>query len=167
MTKTTPRLILLLTIVLCVLQGNAQVSVILYPSPAKQFFIDDLWKTTLINTSTSSNHVIIQCQIKTGNSQDVLTITTQAVTLSPGANSLNATESETAKWNYGSAGAAAILKSTGKLPYGQYTLCIMITTLTGKPLGSNCEELDIQPMLPPELASPRNEEVLTMQYPVL
>jgi hypothetical protein len=146
---------------------EAQVSVILYPEPAKQFFIDDVWKTILINASTKPETVIIQWQIKTGGSQDVLTVTTQAVTLAAGSNSLNATESASAKWDYGNTSAAAVLRSTGKLSYGQYTLGVSVMTLTGKLIGSNSEELDIQPMLPPQLSSPRNEDTVTVKYPLL
>jgi hypothetical protein len=99
---------------------------------------------------------------------NVLTVTTQVITLTPGANHFSAIESGSARWVYGGTEQSTVLQSTGKLPYGQYVLCISIyAASTNKLLGSNCNEMEVAPMLPPELASPRNEEVIEMKYPVL
>ena len=162
-------IVVLLPVLFFVCQDTkAQVSVVLFTSPAKQFFIDDLWKSTLINTSTSSINVYVQFQIRDNATSDVLTLTTQVITLTAGANHLNSSEGISGKWVYGNSEASTILHSTGKLPYGHYTYGILVySAYTSKPLGSNNDEIDVQPMLPPELASPRNEDTISIKYPVL
>jgi hypothetical protein len=168
MRRTTFKFLFICILILGAHRAGAQVSVVFYPSPAKQFFIDDIWKTTLINTSTAIVNVNVQCAIRTGGSLNVLTVTTQVMTLTPGANHFSAIESGSAKWVYGSTEQSTVLQSTGKLPYGQYVLCITIyAASTNKMLGSNCNEMEVAPMLPPELASPRNQEEISVQYPVL
>jgi hypothetical protein len=149
-------------------KAEAQVSVVLYTSPAKQFFIDDLWKSTIINGSTSSVNVCLQFQVRNNSTDNVLTLTTQVVTLTPGANRLNTSEGTGGKWVYGNNEAATVFQATGKLPYGQYTYGISVyTASTNKYLGSSTDELEVRPMLPPELASPHNEEVITIKFPLL
>lgn len=149
-------------------ETKAQVSVVLYTSPAKQFFIDDLWRSTIINTSSSPVTVSLQFQIHDNAASDVLTLTTQSITLTPGANHLSSSEGINGKWVYGNSETSTILQATGKLPYGHYTYGILVyAAATNRPLGSSNDEIDIQPMLPPELASPRNEDTVIIKYPVL
>ena len=147
---------------------EAQVSVVLFTNPAKQFFIDDLWKTTLINTSTSPINAYVQFEIRNNNTNNILSLTTQLITLTPGANHLTPSEGTGGKWVYGNNEPSTILQATGKLPYGNYTYGVNVYAVpTNKYLGSSNAEIEVQPMLPPELSSPHNEDVITLQYPLL
>jgi hypothetical protein len=149
-------------------KGQGQVSVVLFTNPSKQFFIDDLWKTTLINTSTSPINAYVKFEIRNTATNDVLNVTTQAITLITGANRINSSEGVSAKWVYANTETAIILQSTGKLPYGRYTYAVQVfAASTNKPLGSASNEIDVDPMLPPELSSPHNEDTITVKYPLL
>jgi len=168
MRKPLLKISFIVTMILAFIRTEAQVSVVLFTSPAKQFFIDDLWKTTLINTSVKPVNTYAQFIIRNGSVNNVLTLTTQLITLMPGVNHLNQSDGTNGKWVYGSNEASTVFQSTGKLPYGHYTYGVYVySASTNRLLGSSSEEIDVQPMLPPELASPRNEEVINVKYPLL
>jgi hypothetical protein len=168
MRKSLLRFAFLFLTVFFSFRTEAQVSVVLFTNPAKQFFIDDLWKSTIINTTSSPLNVILQFQIHTASSLNVLTLSTQMITLLPGANKLTSSEGTGGRWIYGTNKIGTIFQSMGKLPYGQYTYGITaLSATTNKYLGSGSDELEVNPMLPPELSSPRNEDVISIKYPVL
>src|SRR5579883_830865 len=154
MKETTQYLLVFLMMVLS-FKSEAQVAVNLFPSPADQFFIDDLWKTTIVNAGTSNVNVSVQFQIKDNSQSTVLTVTTQAITLSPGLNRLSTSEGLSGKWAYGNQQASSILQQTGRLPFGAYVFCVTVNEIsTNKNIGSNCDERNIKPMSPPILSNP-------------
>jgi hypothetical protein len=163
--------LLLILVIIASVISQAQVAAVLFPSVAKQFYIDDVWKTTFINTSTSTINVVVQFQVSEANksSSNVLTINTHVLTFSPGANHITAAEGAAGKWIYGGNEQGSILQATGKLPYGTYLFCARIfAATTNKSLGENCnEDLEVAPMLPPQLSFPANGDTVTMNYPVL
>lgn len=165
------RTLLFLSISIASVISQAQVTAILFPSAAKQFYIDDVWKTTFINTSTSTMNVVVQFQISEANKSgsNVLIINSPVLTFSPGANHITATEGATGKWQYGGNEPGSILQATGKLPYGTYLFCARIfAAATSKSLGENCnEDLEVAPMLPPQLSFPTNGDTVSMNYPIL
>jgi hypothetical protein len=159
---------LILVIALCSLSlSKAQVAINLFSFPAKQFFIDDLWKTVIINASTSPVTAYIQLTISDNNHASILTVTTSLQNLSPGLNHLTSTEGLSGKWIYGNTTSAAILQQTGRLPYGAYVFCVTVFSNMNKQLGVNCIEPEVAPMTPPQLSSPYNTEAIEIKNPVL
>jgi len=147
--------------------GKSQVVVNLFPSPANQFFIDDLWNTALINASASNVTALVQFIIRDNTSTPVLSINIPPDNLVPGGNHITASQSLGGKWNYGNSFASSILQQTGKLPFGAYTFCVNVISTSNKPLGSDCEEKDIKPISPPVLSSPYNTEDIAITNPLL
>lgn len=161
------RFYLLLLICLISTISRAQVAINLFPSIANQFSIDDLWKTIIINPTQHSITGYISFQIKTGANTNVLTLTTQTLNLQPGANHLTPSEGTSAKWLYGNGEEAATLQSTEKLPFGGYTFCVTVYSTANSSLGVNCDERNITPMLPPQIAVPSENATVSVKYPVL
>jgi hypothetical protein len=150
------------------LTSRAQFSVTLFPQADKQFFIDDLWKTMFINTATSNQMAYVQFSINATSGAQVVTITLPIENFSKGLNQVTSIEARSGKWAYASTQAAVILQQTGKLPFGTYMFCANIyAATTNKLLGSDCEERDVKPMTPPELANPSNKEEITTTTPAL
>lgn len=168
MRKTALLSVALLSLILAGKGLQAQVSVVLFPSQAKQFFIDDFWKATIINLTNATVNTNIQYEIRNNSGEDVLKLVIRNSLLNQGANRLNTTDGIKGSWDYGNTESAMTLQSTGRLPYGQYTFCITVfDALTNKPLGSNCDEREVAPMLPPQLLSPMDKDTVTVQYPLL
>jgi hypothetical protein len=147
--------------------GQAQVVVNLFPDLAKQFFIDNVWNTTIINPTASPINAYVQVSIKDKNNATVLDITTQVLSLQSGMNHLTSTEGISGRWAYGSNTISSILQQTGSLPFGTYMFCTTVYSPLNKILGSACEERDIAPLSPPLLSNPANTEVIEITNPVL
>lgn len=150
------------------LKNEAQISVTLFPEPAKQFFIDDLWKTIIINAGSSNASVYIQFTISTQANSAIVTVTSPVENFSKGLNHLSSADGSSGKWTYNNSEAAAILQQTGRLPFGNYVFCANVFSAnTNKILGSDCEERDVKPISPPQLANPYNKEEISITNPVL
>jgi len=165
--KITLRFLFLVAAVCSFQNSRAQVAINLFPFPAKQFFVDDLWKTVIINASTSPITAYIKLTITDNNHASVLAVTTSLENFNPGLNHLTATEGLSGKWIYGNTQSAAILQQTGRLPFGNYVFCVTVFSNTNKQLGVNCEEPEVAPMTPPQLSSPYNTETIDIKNPVL
>lgn len=145
----------------------AQVAITLFPSPANQFFIDNLWNTTIINASASAISAQVEFVIRDNASSPILTIHTPSVNLTSGINHITSVEAQSGKWTWGNSTASLMLQQIGKLPFGAYSFCVSVFSVNNKLLGNNCEERDIKPISPPQLSSPHNEEEITVTNPLL
>jgi hypothetical protein len=147
--------------------AGAQVAINLFPSPANQFFIDNLWNTTIINPSASAINAQVQFAIRDNTSSPILTINIPLENLTPGVNHITSMEAQSGKWAYGNSSASLMLQQTGKLPFGAYTFCVTVVSASNKPLGSYCEEREVKPISSPLLSSPYNEEEIAITNPML
>ncbi len=71
------------------------------------------------------------------------------------------------KWIYGNIQSAIILQQTGRLPFGSYVFCVTVFSNANKQLGVSCDEREVAPMAPPQLASPYDKDVIDIKNPIL
>jgi hypothetical protein len=146
---------------------SAQVAIVPQPHQDGFFTLDDIWRISLISPGAQSQQVRVEATIEDAQHQMILTAQSPVFVLRQGANrpSFSAT---TAGVQYGNQVAGSTLRSTGRLPYGNYIICYrVINATTNALLGEFCQEETIKPFSPPELISPFDRETVSTTYPLL
>jgi hypothetical protein len=130
------------------------------------FFMDQLWEVQLMAVKPVTGKLEIRLEQGNGSTR-LLTATSTEMTLKAGTNALSTAARASMGINYGTASAAMSLRQTGKLPFGQYTLCYTFRDAMGLNLGVWCQEKTIRPLSPPELISPANQSSVETTQPLL
>jgi hypothetical protein len=140
--------------------GNAQVSIQFSPMLANMFMLDEINNVIISNNTNDLFTGHIEFSINMDNSGFVMSINSQQIVLAPGINAgKNKLNFQNSK-RFGTNKASKLLRQTGLLPEGNYTLCYKFIDNTGSELAVNCQESFNTNLGPPELLFPLDRDVL-------
>jgi hypothetical protein len=161
---------LLIAAVCCLMLGmraTAQVAIVPQPHQEGYFTLDDIWRVAVISPGAQSRQVRLEATIEDAQHQAVVTAQSPLFLLRQGNNRPNFSAAS-ASMHYGALPAASILRSTGRLPYGNYILCYRVLDAAANALlGEFCQEEQVRPFSPPELVSPYDRESVQTTLPLL
>lgn len=143
-----------------------QVAIVPAPAPEGFFGLDQVWQVRLISPLPGAFRAVLEVTLEDDGRRNVFSATSPEFTVTPGAGapSVNARFADV---RFGAAPAAALLRGTGRLPYGRYVLCYRLLEAGGKPVGESCLEKTVLPFAPPELLSPFDRARVPTPFPVL
>lgn len=137
---------------------RSQFTVNLPETPAEVFQLTSLWNTVLINSGPP-----IKCKVtftlKSRTNFEVV-VNTRVIEIKTGVIALAKYSNE----------AEVIFKSSGgvtKIPFGEYDLCCSVVDISGEELGYDCIEQKVDPVSPPQLLSPSDEDEIYTLNPML
>lgn len=147
--------------------SNAQIMIVPNNNQFGHITMEDLWKITIVNTGKQPVGARVEILLQDDQNNLVLSATTQEITLAVGSNHLIKSIKQS-NIQFGSSRSAKTFQSTGRLPYGNYTVCYqIIDNSTGHLAGQFCLEQTSKPMSPPELIYPYNESSVYITNPIL
>ncbi|THU39414.1 hypothetical protein FAM09_12985 [Niastella caeni] len=151
-----------------VFTSYAQVSMTLQVPPAGVLIKNQLWNLVLVNAGNNSQLVkvnLVLLDVQTN--QPVITATSAPVSLGKGARQLQARDLSPVQYTYSIPAARVDMDPNGMLPAGRYQACY---TVVGVDKGNitlveNCIPVNVDPLSPPLLNTPANEDKLITPYP--
>ena len=148
--------VLMLTIV------RSQVIVSLQLPPLGITIKPQLWNLSLVNTGNAPVNVQIEMTMTDiSNNLQVLTGTTKVFSLPVGAKQIQLSDVMPITYNAGSPGYGMDANPDGFLPVGTFAVCYSVTKLLSdafETLGQECETIEIEPISPPQLVIPADQE---------
>lgn len=155
---------------LIVLQGGySQVVLSLQLPPMGLTIKPQLWNLSLVNTSPQNMQVRIEMVMTdVANNQRVLTGTSRVILLPKGIKQLQLNDVLPITYNIGSPGYAVDASPQGFLPVGLFNICYTVIKLdsdAAERLGEECETIEIEPISPPQLVMPLDEEQVDITRP--
>ncbi|OQP59648.1 hypothetical protein A3860_36840 [Niastella vici] len=150
-----------------VLTAHAQVSMTLQVPPAGVLLKNQLWNLVLVNASNSNalvkvNLVLLDVQTN----QPVITAVSAPLSLSKGARQLQARDVSPVQYTYSIPAARVDMDPNGMLPAGRYQACYSVVSAEkGVTFVENCIPVNVDPLSPPLLNTPANEDKLLTPYP--
>lgn len=149
--------------------ARAQVVLNLQLPPMGLTIKPQLWNLSLINTSPQDMQVRIEMVMTdVHNNQRVLTGTSRVILLSKGIKQLQLNDVMPVTYNSGSPGYAVDPSPQGFLPVGLFNICYTVIKLESDAadrLGEECETIEIEPISPPQLVMPLDEEQVDITRP--
>jgi hypothetical protein len=128
-----------------------------------------LWNLSLINTSPASLFVRIEMVMTdVGTNQRVLSGTSKLITLPRGAKQVQLNDVMPITYNAGSPGYSVDPNPNGFLPTGVFNICYSVISVVNdgsERLSEECETLEIEPISPPQLVIPLDEEQVEVTHP--
>src|SRR4030095_6412856 len=148
--------------------SSSQVQVFLQQPPPNQFHIEDMWRLTLLNTTSSSYSVYMIGKATETTLGDVLTATTKPFTLPPGLKTIVSSELGGVDVDYQNEKIKEIIKNAGTIPSGNYTICVTVYSFPDNTqLGIKCTiPQDVVNMTIPVLVAPINKSTVSEEFPV-
>lgn len=147
---------------------HAQVSMTLQVPPSGVLVKNQLWNMVLVNASNSSvlvqvNLVLLDVQTN----QPVITATSAPVSLNKGARQLQARDLGPVQYAYSIPASRVDMDPNGMLPAGKYQACYTVVNAQkgNITLVENCIVVNVDPLSPPLLNTPANEDKLLTSYP--
>ena len=148
--------------------AHSQVSMTLQVPPSGVLLKNQLWNMVLVNSSNTNvlvrvNLVLLDVQTN----QPVITATSAPVALANGVRQLQARDLGPIQYNYSIPAARVDMDPNGMLPAGRYQACYTVVNV-GKgniTLVENCISMNVDPLSPPLLNTPADEERLLTPYP--
>ncbi|MBO9566687.1 MAG: hypothetical protein J7621_28195 [Niastella sp.] len=164
------RKIILSGFLLIVLQSlHAQVVLNLQLPPMGLTIKPQLWNLSLINTSPQDMQVRIELVMTdVRNNQRVLTGTSRVILLPKGIRQLQVNDVMPITYNSGSPGYVVDPSPQGFLPIGLFNICYTVIKLESDAadrLGEECETIEIEPISPPQLVMPLDQEQVDITRP--
>jgi hypothetical protein len=148
--------------------SQAQVSMTLQVPPSGVLVKNQLWNMVLVNSGTTNllvqvNLVLLDAQTN----QPVITATSAPVSLGKGARQLQARDLSPVQYAYSIPAARVDMDPNGMLPAGRYQACYTVVNAQkgGLTLVENCIPVNVDPLSPPLLNTPGNEEKVMTPYP--
>lgn len=145
-------------------QLTAQVSVEVQHLPGGLVQRENLWNIVLVNNSKDVAEVTLQLEVKSITSgQVLLTGTAPRLSLEPGVKVVNAAMIQPIVYNFSDPAF-----SENFLPFGDYLICYRVNYLSAAEEQQStieCTNVQIDPLAPPLLSSPLNEDTLENPYP--
>lgn len=147
--------------------SHAQISMTLQVPPAGVLVKNQLWNVVLVNAGNSNmlvrvNLVLLDAQTN----QPVITAVSAPVSLGKGARQIQARDVSPVQYAYSIPGGKIDMDPNGMLPAGRYQACY---TVVGADKGNtwveNCIPVNVDPLSPPLLNTPANEDKLNTPYP--
>jgi len=148
--------------------AHAQVNMTLQVPPAGVLVKNQLWNLVLVNSGNTNllvqvNLVLLDVQTN----QPVITATSAPVTLSKGARQLQSRDLSPVRYAYSIPAARVDMDPNGMLPAGRYQACYTVVNIEkgSNTLVENCIPVNVDPLSPPLLNTPANEDKLMTPYP--
>lgn len=138
--------------------------------PFNQLTIEDLWKITLVNVSTSTYTVNLMATLSENQSGLIANGTSTTFELPPGRKIFTGANykelnPEITYVNKDSRYKESVTR-TGGLPAGEYEICIsVIESTSGDQLGLDCIQQSALSAAPPSLISPEDESQISLKHP--
>jgi hypothetical protein len=148
--------------------SHAQISMTLQVPPAGVLVKNQLWNMVLVNSGTGNmlvrvNLVLLDVQTN----QPVITATTAPISLGKGGRQLQARDLSPIQYSYSIPAARVDMDPNGMLPAGKYQACYTVVNANkeGITLVENCIPVNVDPLSPPLLNTPADEDKLNTPYP--
>ncbi len=144
----------------------AQVAVNIEIPPPFRFKIEDLWKITLSNSSSSEN-VYLYGTIESLDKGTLLAEARSSVfNLPAGVKRITASEITPVDLTKHTNEVEETIEKIGTLPNGEYLMCIYVFSVeTNEIIGSTCLDVSVLSLTQPELLSPQDEEIVLDIFP--
>jgi hypothetical protein len=129
-----------------------------------------LWNMSLVNTGTDNFNVRVEMvltDVSTG--QRVLTGTSNVFMLPKGVKQVRLPDVVPITYSIGSPGYMVDPTQDGFLPVGVFTVCYSVITADGEvpeKLSEECETVEVEPVSPPQLVMPADNEELVVTRPM-
>ena len=148
--------------------AHAQVSMTLQVPPTGVLLKNQLWNMVLVNSGNSN--VLVQVNLAlldAQTNQPVITATSAPITLNKGARQLQARDLSPVQYAYSIPAARVDMDPNGMLPAGRYQACYTVVNIEkgNLTLVENCISVNVDPLSPPLLNTPANEDKLNTPYP--
>lgn len=128
-----------------------------------------LWNLSLINTGSENVFVRIEMVMTdVSTNQRVLSGTSKVITLARGAKQVQMNDLMPITYNAGSPGYSVDPSPNGFLPTGVFNICYSVIKVVNdgsEQLSEECETLEIEPISPPQLIIPLDEEQVDITRP--
>jgi hypothetical protein len=148
--------------------AHAQVNMTLQVPPAGVLMKNQLWNLVLVNSGNANllvrvNLVLLDVQTN----QPVITATSAPISLSKGARQLQVRDISPIQYAYSIPAARVDMDPNGMLPAGRYQACYTVVNAQKGDitLVENCIPVNVDPLSPPLLNTPANEDKLMTPYP--
>lgn len=160
-------LLILISFISAPLVLRGQVIISPTQAPHGTIGLDQIWMVNLYSTQPQIAEVYMTAIIEDSKHGLVFTATTPVFKIQRGSNRPTFNPSSV-KMEYGKGKITQNLRSTGRLPYGQYVICYKLFSANSSDLISEfCQEETATPMSPPELTSPFDGESIHTTLPIL
>lgn len=147
---------------------HAQVSMTLQVPPTGVLLKNQLWNLVLVNVENRNvlvklNLVLLDVQTN----QPVITASSAPFSLSKGARQLQARDVSPVQYAYSIPAARIDMDPNGMLPAGRYQACYTVVNVEkgNSTMVENCIAVNVDPLSPPLLNTPADEERLLTPYP--
>jgi len=147
---------------------HAQVSMTLQVPPTGVLVKNQLWNMVLVNSGSTNvlarvNLVLLDLQTN----QPVITAVSAPVSLSKGARQLQARDLGPVQYAYSIPASRVDMDPNGMLPAGRYQVCYTIVNIqkANNTLVENCIQINVDPLSPPLLNTPADEDKVITPYP--
>lgn len=153
-------------LVLCWCQSQVVVNIQLPPSGLT--LKSQLWNLSLVNTGPDINVQIELTMTDASNNQRVLTALSRIFKLPRGAKQLQAADLLPIVYTPGSPGYNVDARPDGFLPTGLFHICYGITLYINdrtEQVNEECETVEIEPISPPQLVMPSDNEQVELTRP--
>lgn len=162
------KIFLLLSLAIVQLYGHAQITMTLQVQQNGIIQKPQLWNMLFVNTDADAAYVHVSLVLtSTSSNQPVLTATTNMFTLSNGTTLVQSGNVEPIQYEYPSPGFMNE-DPNGFLPVGEYEACYTLSRQVNEVLevvAESCIHLTVEPLSPPMLNAPLDEDVLETRYP--
>jgi len=148
--------------------GNPAVTVKLNTPAPNQLKLTDLTNFTLTNGILKPLEVVLSCTLTSAKTQPLLIIiiiVLKKFTLPPGPTTFTPDDFKSGDVKFESDEWAKAFGPNGKVPAGDYTLCVSVLDKSGKEIGKGCIEQKIVGGDAPQLISPKDDLTPTTSRP--
>lgn len=163
------RKIFLFGLLLLSISTQSQVVLNLQLPPLGLTIKPQLWSLSLVNTSAQDLPVRVEMVMTdVSNNQRVLTGTSRLILLPRGVKQLQLSDVMPITYNPGSPGYAVDPSPEGFLPIGLFNICYTVIRVQSdevERLGEECETIEVEPISPPQLMMPLDEEQVEITRP--
>lgn len=145
----------------------SQVSLTITQPPPNQFFVEDLWRISIINSGKANRTIYLKGIVTESSQGNLIEATTRSFVIAPGINALSAKQLGNIDIAYKDNTIKQVIENTGGFPSGNYEICVTAyEDATNIFLASDCLVRNLNNLTPPVLIAPLNESVVTQKLPV-
>ena len=157
----------ILLLVFAPLGLNAQIQVRLHQPPPNQLLIEHLWWVDLNNTAIETYTVYLHAEVTEAQKGLIFRTNTNNFSLPPGNKRIRPRDITNIKDTWYFPKYKEFIIRTGKLPEGNYTVCIYVKQArTGQPMGEDCIHQVVYLPGAPRLISPVDDAMVKEKHPL-
>lgn len=164
------KIYLILCCLFSALLTTAQVVVKTQLPPAGLTLKSQLWNLSLVNTSPQPLRITVEVLVTDAvTNQQVFSGITRVLTLSRGLTQITPNKVIPVTYNVFGSGYNLNTSQEGFLPVGAYNICYLVSGYKSdavERLAEECSAVDVEPVSPPVLVSPQDEERLEITRPL-